>query len=655
MKKILAIIICLALLATVVTLTRQPLANDYHGYKFIVSTDGGAGKGQFQEILVQTFEVAEGQARPLSATSTFSIQINGEFVNKSAKNHRQTRRVMPMKQLSASTTLGKILIPPDSNAGSLLVTVTPFGRTSPVLASASVNIGRELSLIALPSQSHLEPGKTVDFSLAVFESKTLKGEFRQPIRVKMLSPKGHLVLNRVVITNLEGLASFSTHISHLAPLGDYRFEFTHLGNVLSYVLPLVGPADADLALSLLSDGRGDLLRDIQPNPNNLEQAIVRYDCTGADYIFAEIWQNGNLLYGGQQQLDAGVGVLPYTRKASPNQPILIKLTQFKAGAIYKEGRRVLYTKPFKPSNAKQQHISRLLTEGASLISPRNQLLFSKALFFTTNDFYTNLDLELRQEKPVKFVVQGQRLSEIAQQSKIKPVTGASKQPNAMENVIPRRAASTGIKNNRFFMVDEELNLSRYSFKQLRLWQSSESFTEAFLSLSKEYEYEFDELLEVVILFVRLSNGVSPELKQQILETLEGHMTVIMDFWLKIHANKALFSRYENRLAETVFYLSQLVFVPKELTDSLSPQKVNPHRTLILPSFFGQGIKFDQLNESFIKGGRAVLMTNNQCINLNLITDNYNFNTKALSKGKNDIISKLINLRTKPLVAELVFR
>lgn len=637
MKKTIIITIIALFVLTLLAYNWQPSEKCYSNYKFIISTDGNAYPGQFQEILVQSFEAQGGVVQPLSPESTFSIQINGEFLNKVSRADKLGRRVMPMKHVSGCMTLGKILVPPETQAKTLEITVTPFGRTSPVLASASIKIAKELNFIALPNKTVLEAGETVDFSLAVFNGKALTGEFRQPVRAKIISPAGHLVANRVLLTNTEGLATFTTRLNRLAPAGDYHFEFSHLGNVQTYILPLANVSTTSGAFSLMNDSRGDLIREIQPTPNNREQAVVQYDCSSADYVFVEIWQNGNLLYGGQLHSDAGVAILPYTRKASPSLPILVAFTEIKKGVIHKETRKVLFS---QSSNGK---IEKLLTEGARQISPRNQLLFTKALFPTTMGLNTNLDLKIKEEKPVEFKVQTKcfRLLRAAAAN--------------LEQKAAVKRALAGAKNNRFFKVGEEMTLSRYSFKQLRLWQSAESFTELFLQLSQRYDYGFDELLEVGILLSRLGEGVPPELREKVLKSLEGQVNVIMDFWHKTQSNKALYSRYESRLAEAAFYLSQLVFVPKELSDLVEPHKIDLDRTLILPSFFGQGVSFDELVQSFVKGGKAVLLTNTQCINLNLITDNYSFDTQNLSKSKKDIINKLINLRSKPLIAELVFR
>lgn len=78
-------------------------------------------------------------------------------------------------------------------------------------------------------------GEEVTFSLAVFETKSTKGLFKQPIRVKIDSPQDITVVNRV-FTDFNGLATFTTNIHPKSRAGNYKFSFTCKESVQSFLL-----------------------------------------------------------------------------------------------------------------------------------------------------------------------------------------------------------------------------------------------------------------------------------------------------------------------------------------------------------------------------------------------------------------------------------
>ncbi len=564
-----------------------------------------------------------------------------------------------VKEISSNEFLAKGLIPPDTEAHKLKVQIIPAGRSGPVLAEANIRLTDKASFIAVPAKSSIETNSSISFSLGAFSNKTLNGKFQEPIRCKIYNPDGEVVVNRAITTDFNGLATFTTEIHRLTNQGRYSFEFSHMGNVQRYLLPISQAPSHSSGFKLLKEENPkQMILDIQPNPNSLSQGVVQYNCTGGHSIYAQAWQMGKLLFNGKLESCSGIAVLPYESKASESYPILFVFSMLKDGIMYTDSRRVFY------GTNKGNRVSELLTEGSSAVSPKNRLSFMKEVFDTEVFFKTTYKSLNNQEK----------------ETRILEVEGVES-----KNFKDPEKENNSLQKSRFFLVNEELELSKYSFEIIRLWQDVNGFTENFLKLSKEYNYGFDEFLEVAILISNLSKEVKDNLRGRLIEHLEGFVAPTYDFYTKIKNNPTLYSRYETRLKETIYYLAENVTIPKKLSmliedtqsleaaisglgsslattmgsalnNSLRIEKhsITHERKLLLPSFFSQGINYSNLQNGFQKGGKAILLTNNQCINLNLLNPLYSFNTKILTKSKNDIINKLINLRTSPLIAELVF-
>lgn len=611
-------------------------AEDYSRFRFVISADGPLAKGQLQDILIVPFECnAEGGLSRVKPDSAFSVQVNAHYLP--AASNSKSKLLQLRKTLTDEYT-AKLTVPPDSNANRVKITVSPFGKAEIILAEAHIDIGNSPSLLVVPSSVNLYLGEEVTFSLAVFETKSTKGLFKQPIRVKIDSPQDITVVNRVLFTDFNGLATFTTNIHPKSRAGNYKFSFTCKESVQSFLLTVATKSEAarssgnyKLSTTFSPEKDYQIIKDIQPNPQNTEQAIINFDSKGSFYRHAEIWQNGINLFSSPLEQDNGLIILPYFRNASPQLPICFRFWMLKDNEVLYETRSVMY------DQGNESEIANLIKTAASVISPAYHLGFTGVVL--TNKGLFKQTLFEKTHSLTSFE---------------RPVISNVYVPNNKPVVNFGSEACINFSENRFFYVEDELQLSRFRFNAIRVWQNPEKLLKHLISLNETHCGNIEGLLNHAYLCARLSDYLSIQERIKFTETLEGLIEPLCFLNDQLKSDNNLRLSYEKRLIEVVYMLSELIYIPRELISLIKSKENLNSDNIATPKFFQKSLSPFELKNSLSKGGKAILATDFQTYTLNLNADETIFKTENLSKNKSDIINKIINSRVNPLIIELLF-
>ncbi|MDD3000738.1 MAG: hypothetical protein PHF29_03180 [Candidatus Riflebacteria bacterium] len=608
---------------------------DYSKFRFVISADGPLAKGQLQDILIVPFENnAEGGLSRVKPDSAFSIQVNAHYLPASSD---AKSKLLQLRKTNSDEYTAKLTVAPDSNASRVRITVSPFGKADIILAESYIDIGNSPSLLVVPSEKNLCLGDKATFSLAVFETKSTKGLFKQPIRVKIDSPQDITVVNRVLFTDFNGLATFTTHIHPKSRAGNYKFNFSCKDSQQSFLMTIAQKSEAEklsvnYKLSKTNSPKNDfrIIKDIQPNPQNTEQAIINFDSKGSSYRHAEIWQNGINLFSSPLEQDFGVIILPYFRNASPQLPIYFRFWMLKDNELLCETRSVIYNK------GNDSKIANMIKSAAAVVSPTYHLGFTSVVL-TQNGLFEQTLFDKTQsltdfERPV--------ISNIYDIKKPTSNFGLE--------------ACINFSENRFFYVEDELQLSRFRFNAIRVWQDPEKLFKHLIKLNNTHCGNMEGLLNHAYLCAKLSEYLPIHEGAEFTETLEGLIEPLCFLNDQLKSNENLRVKYEKRLTEAVYLLSKLIYVPQELISLIRTKENLNSDNVSVPNFFQKSVSSVELKNSLSKCGKALLTSEFQTYTLSLNDDETIFKTENFSKKKSDIINKIINSRVTPLIVELLF-
>jgi hypothetical protein len=87
--------------------------------------------------------------------------------------------------------------------------------------------GRVITLVTMPPPEIIYAGSWLSIRIATLCRKSGKGIFKTPVRAKLMTPGGQNTVNRVVHSDIDGMAVFTTHINNNAAGGIYKCELSH--------------------------------------------------------------------------------------------------------------------------------------------------------------------------------------------------------------------------------------------------------------------------------------------------------------------------------------------------------------------------------------------------------------------------------------------
>lgn len=627
-----------------------------------LSSDGPATPGQTQEYLVNAFSRKDGRLEREPG-----LQLNARLAFTRHPLSARSELWSSLEQTPEGSYLCRFPVPENMPSGSASLEIFPARHPDVSLLKCQVTIGHDQAIVVLPPRAAVTAGNWASFRIAALGRKSARGIFKAPVRVKMTPPSGHTTINRVVLTDLDGTAVFTTHIHSNAAQGLYRFDFfqggnklslkTHIGSPIERTqfvkrlferpgrllpdLPALlepGPVDARVPLYVLknedSQPASTMLSDIRPEQ---DQACLTYDCPDSEYRQIEVWQNGKIVYNSDLQLPSGRIAIPFPHGVQSSSPIFFKLWQLQGNLL------MVKEQVLMPENPAALPAARYMAELDSMLSSEDRLPCSAEILTRPGMTAINLAGQVKCFTP-------------SSQPEIVPELSAADGMAALPPDSMRLVKCDPSQSNtrqRFFLVENELQLSRYRFSSIKIWLDPARFFTSIISALLIEKPGIDFLLgEAECRALRCSLlGLSEHPAE--LEKLEGLMIPISEFYDLSLTSPAITASYRPIFNRAVSRLNKLIHLPDQIStfggiNQDFEDKIGPFSP-ILPS----EISVDRLFTALKPGGKAGLVSGGTIIPVNLTGSVAVFRPKSQS-GSDARIEKLINSRSTPIMVELEF-
>ncbi len=625
------------------------------GAFFVVSADGPAQPGQTQELLINVFSRQNGN--PKRETS---MQL-------SASLHASAPQLLEISDLKLSDSGAYIcrFAIPEAFSGSATLQIFQTGAPKTTLFSCQIPVEADNDLVVLPPAVPVHPGNWLSFRIASINRKTGAGNFKVPIRVKMHTPGRHQTINRVLQTDIHGTAVFTTHMHEHATPGCYEFEFvqgktrrtlelavqsapdrsTLLKQLFQHRLDFIQPVSSaflnHLALAsppvyLISSHSFDashtqMLSEIRPE---IDQAFLAYDCSGSEHRQIEVWQNGNLIYNSGLQLASGRISIPFPHPVDQTQPLFFRIWQMGETSFRIQEKAVL------PGDKRLTPAIATLKDTGLYLDHNSETDFS-GLFFTRPGFFassSSLKLE-------SMTSQGSLQLKLAEPSKYCHILQAD-----------RLAGKPGTQirsQKRFFLVENELNLSRYRFATMKIWLEPEDFFSSLIAALRSDETRVDFLIGEAECRALRFNCTGIEDQAVELEKLEGCLAILTELFVYATSNPEQSKAWNPALIRAIRRLDGLVHIPVTMHDlaataTADEKKIGPFSP-VLP----YEISIDKLFSALKPGGKVSLSAGGRTIPMTLSGNATIYGGKNLP-GHENHLEKLTNLRSIPIIVELDF-
>ena len=407
---------------------------------------------------------------------------------------------------------------------------------------------------------------------------------------------------------------------------------------ISRNLPQTGIA---LVPVLQKENTSNLQRILLPPGNGIISALKAgnqqlhfdFSCPESIYRTVEVWQNGRMLNQTHLPIEDGSSSHPLPRNFQQDLPAQLKVWYSRKDGIKWDEKTVFFTYP------ENHNLIRFLKRICQ--SSENDQISPEDLISTDNILYCNLP-ESQQDNIAPTIVF---------ESGTNSFSGTDRSLATNDN---RRLFETSRKHestaNRFFLVENEFDLSRFNFDKLRIHLDQNRFYQNLIAAMfrpvANIETIVSETETRIARFERLSfTDQSTEL-----EKIEGLLIPISEFILDPATNGPGMVSLRSRVKKLLFHLQNLIYLPPEL------QKLSSNeRTLIsigpVSPLLDFSLSIDTINRSVKTGGKIRLKAINGDFPVNLNSRIVDFKNHSGSYQK---IEKLMNLRTDPVLIELIF-
>ena len=651
------------LLATIFGLTllfyTAPPPQEVERTSFVaVSADNAMVAGSRQDFAIYLLNPKGSAPSPLNTGSLFASLV---FPTREPLTIKSEAKYISDGAYTASFNIPDIVLPPQAT---LEIVQKETGQ--PVFRGPA-KTGRDITLLIMPPTEVVYAGNWLSVRIATICRKTGKGIFRAPVRVKLSIPGGEQTVNRVIHSDIDGMAVFTTHINNNAAGGVYRCEFSH-GRELAVlhvnvksmgekrrkrnmtmqkrvINPLAsllesGAKTTELqhyyfSTSLRQNDRKPVFDEVNLEKNKV---FISYQCPGSSWRQIEIWQNGRIHYTSDLQIESGRVSLSFTSPLLSDMPIKLKLWY-----LDKDGIKI-YEQTFyrcgeqqTPTNMFFKAADRTFGEDGS------KQLAAKALA-NTGFFAHNHADKIRSS----FI--SPELDQI-----IEPVITSAADFNIVRET-PARLLSSDVKNKpgrRFFLVNDELQLSRYKFSNLRIWHQPRRLLGSLIGALMLERAGISFIIgEAEIRALRLQYLSVAERSAE-LEKLEGLLAPLSEFYEFCQTRPELKEAWENGILRAATRLSEHVAIPEKLTAALKQNRVDTGRIGPFSPVLPAEVALDELMAALKPGGKVLLTSSERQMPINLSGNVSIFSSKSFS-GKDERFEKLINTRALPLVVELDF-
>jgi hypothetical protein len=659
MQKIrLLLIFVLLSLLTLVLISREGFNSSKSLQKFdlVVSTDGTIEPGLNQDFMVY----------PLIATTSPSIspaKLIGCF-----EVHDQRMGFSTVSQSENLSSHGfparfRLKVPENFSNAFVYFNVYEKNLKKKMLLSERFEVKTDLSIAVTPPDKPLYCGEWLNLKLIAFNKRTLKGLYKIPIRVKMQTPFDLTTINRVISTEVDGTCNFTAFINPNSPQGLYRFEISHGFQTIMLTLPLLSADKKNISLtqpfnsygisispgskqSHLSEPATRFKLRVPPQPQLFsdlklgnQQLSFSFDCTGSSYRSVEIWQNGQLVNQSDLPILKGRTTHPLPRGLNPALPINVKvwmhtdnkiLTQ-EQSLMQKAGPNSIFENFFqrleKALSADSNPVIQTFLKPQSTIKPSLIRPQTKAAPNNANIIIEPSEHYIEQFQQTLPVSDSMRFLDLGK---------------------------TSFKaRSKFVLVESEVDLRRFNFDRLKIHLSPEIFFKRFIAAIYSQTPDIDGILseaEARTIRFNLLTIIDQETE---LQKLEGLLIPISEFLIFSQAHLKTLEERRKRAFRVISHMSGLIHVPEQF----APEMIKYRRKQNYLGPAGQTLDFT-LNENLLlsilkTGGKIRLETVKSKFPINLSNQIIDQKNRDFS-GNRRLIEKLINLRTDPVLLELIY-
>lgn len=619
------------------------LSTPEKGVNFVVSADGMLEPGQRQDYLIyqldQEFRLA---------SQTFNLDVRLETNDSHAKfitiaeNQNQNSARQPRHCT--------FMIPEEANISDLFLNLYSTDFKARLLYSQPLSNLKNLRLAVSPQQQPHYCGEWLNLKIAAFNPRNLTGQYKIPIRVRMTTPFGLTTINRILTSEVDGFANFSTFINSNSPQGIYKFEISAQNNLLTLSLPVLSAdkrihsistrlpvfgintlanpgkelAQNDLALSFPPDQ--EIIQTLKPAN---QQIKFDFNCGESGMRSAEVWQNGILLNYSELPIAAGNSSHPLPRSLQPEMPMCLKVWFHDGQSLHSQ------QKTFFMSDSGK--------------NPIKDFLAGMQAYSTTEDPIVNDFLVADSLLGANFATTSAQLRQIRLEPENFHAGPADKEPAKFDlRRLPTSRKKLTAPANRFYLVENEFDLSRFNFDRLKIHLNPRQFYRRFITSLYQPVSDIETIVSEAEARLLRFEFLSPPEQESELEKIEGLLIPLAEFVCATPPSDFpdLYQRTRNLLNN----LESLLYLPPELK---SPDKSNGIYSLgPISPFLETSLTRDMINRVVKTGGKVRIKTETHEFPVNLNAKVVDFKNRA---GQRRILDKLINLRTEPVLIELIFR
>ncbi len=659
MRKILQAVLLLGFLATIAWffLAAPPTAKLPPSLFLVASADGDFQPGQRQEVVIQAFSREKGLlSKEAGLKLSAALTLQGMSLSSSPEKLR-------MNSDGSYTASFQV---PESWFGPASLSIFLAERPQFPLLQRKLTIRNDNELFLLPPAARIFPGHWVSFRLATINRKSGQGVFKQPIRVKMTTPSGDTTINRVVFSDLQGTAVFTTHFHDHTASGIYEFQFSQGSSTRTARIPVWPAPDESRRIKTLFNSRASAfsplsssflqelanasptgylanIPPVRPEESGLlsgikieaDRAFLSYNAPGSEYRQIEVWQNGKLLYCSDLQLDSGRISIPFPHACDPSQPLFFKVWYLADTRLQVQEQCVL------PAKIKPEPAIAMLTKAQQYTDNNGEQTIA-GMFFTRPGFLAT----------------GQQLSIVSLTDDTMP--DLSQSTDVVEPAISSTSrllffhdGAAGRSNRRFIMVDNELNLSRYRFSAIKVWLSAPRFFASLIAAFRNQPPRIDLLIgeaECRALRFKYLNVADQPAE---LEKLEGILNVLTELRNYADNNPEIATGWSRQLNRAAKRLAKFVFIPERFrlaTENREQENdmIGPFR----PILTGE-VSLAELHSALKAGGKISFSGHGRSSPL-MLSGEVAIHRPRNLPGQQPRFDKLINSRSNPIMVELDF-
>ena len=588
----------------------------------IISTDGYISPGEKQDFLVSLFKNIDGK-RVFESKTNIGIKLSMPLQDGTVKE-----TAIPLTNNAPGKYLCTYNFPENLDDSEVEVTLFPDNRTDKPISKCKIPVKRERAIVIKPPENQVYVGGKVSFKLASVDIKSGQSLFKIPIRVKLIPPSGFTTINRVVITDFDGLATFQTKIHPASPEGIYTFIFQS-GNFHQKIfvniknqkntLPYADNIDP-IPLYKQTDNSNENCGYIFNLNCERNSILIAYGCPESEHRQIEIWQNGKIHYYSNFPLEGGIVSIPLNKPLLAGCPALFKVWQIKDNQVSSH-EKIRYIPPNNP-NKLGNFLMEVNSEFQNTEKDRLACSFSRKGFIAASS---------------KFSVENLTKTNLFDLKEITPSNQIEIPLSYYENLLNNSDQNS---SSSFLLVDRKYELNEE--KDYHIILDTKLFLDEYLNYLSKKEPSLNSLLQESLCRIDRFQLLDLQSQKTEIENIEALITPISEIYSYLNKFQNQKKIYAPSILSCINRVKNITFIPAEFSFDFSQNQYDlSHIPMLDIKPVARGLQ--SIQGVFKPTGKIFLRKNNSTSII------------ELDKPKVTISSKdwgsIENLRSIPLLIE----